>query len=44
MASVNYLRRIQLEQIHTQATNKTTAQLLYSQYIGKHLDNDVSQH
>jgi len=28
----------------SQATNKTTAQLLYSQYIGKHLDNDVSQH
>jgi len=43
MASVNYLGRIQLDEIHTQATNKTTAQLLYSHYVGKHLDNDVSQ-
>jgi len=25
MASVNYLGRIQLDEIHTQATNKTTA-------------------
>jgi len=29
MASVNYLGRIQLVEIRTQATNKTTAQLLY---------------
>jgi len=42
MASVNYLGRI--DEIHTQATNKTTAQLLYLHYVGKHLDNDVSQH
>jgi len=44
MASVNCLGRIQLDEIHTQATNKATAQLLYSHYVGKHLDNDVSQH
>jgi len=44
MTSVNYLGRIQLDAIHTEATNKTTAQLLYSHYVGKHLDNDVSQH
>jgi len=37
MASVNYLGRIQLDEIHTQATNKTTAQLLYSQYLGEKL-------
>ena len=29
MASVNYLDRIQQVEIRTQATNKTTAQLLY---------------
>jgi len=44
MASVSYLGRIQLVEIHTQATNKTTPQLLYLHYVGKHLDNDVSQH
>jgi len=44
MASVNYLGRIQLDEIRTQVTNKTTAQLLYSHCGGKHLDNDVSQH
>jgi len=44
MASVSYLGRIQLDEIHTQATNKTTAQLLYSHYVGKHLDNGASQH
>jgi len=37
MASVNYLGRIQLDEIHTQATNKTTAQLLYSHDIGEKL-------
>jgi len=37
MASVNYLGRIQLVKIHTQATNKTTAQLLYSHYVGEKL-------
>ena len=41
-SSVNDLGRIQLDEIHTQATNKTTTQLLYSHYVGKHLDNDVS--
>jgi len=30
MASVNYLGRIQQVEIRTQATNNTTAQLLYS--------------
>ena len=44
MAYVNYLGRIQLDKIHTQVTNKTTAQLLYLHYVGKHLDNNVSQH
>ena len=29
MASVNYLGRLQQVEIRTQATNKTTAQLLY---------------
>ena len=43
MAAVNYLGHIQLDEIHTQATNKTTAQLLYSHRSGKHLDRDVSQ-
>ena len=33
MASVNYLGRIQQVEIRTQATNKTTAQLLY---VGLH--------
>jgi len=37
MASVNYLGRIQLDEIHTQATSKTTAQLLYSHYVGEKL-------
>jgi len=39
MASVNYLGRIQLDEIHTQAMNKTTPQLLYLHYVGKHLDS-----
>ena len=33
MASVNYLGRIQQVDIRTQATNKTTAQLLYSHNV-----------
>jgi len=37
MASVNYLDRIQLVEIRTQATNKTTAQLLYSHNVGEKL-------
>jgi len=37
MASVNYLGRIQLVEIHTQSTNKTTAQLIYSHYVGEKL-------
>jgi len=39
MASVNYLGRIQLDEIHTQPTNKTKtkAQLLYSHYVGETL-------
>jgi len=37
MASVNYLGRIQLDEIHTQVTNKTTAQLLYSHYVREKL-------
>jgi len=37
MASVNYLGRIQLVEIRTQATNKTTAQRLYSHNVGKKL-------
>jgi len=35
MASVNYLGRIQLAEIRTQATNKTIAQLLYSHNVGE---------
>jgi len=35
MASVSYLGRIQPVEIPTQATNKTTAQLLY--YVGEKL-------
>ena len=41
MASVNYLGRIQLVEIRTQATNKTTAQLLYFTMLGRNLNNDV---
>jgi len=37
MASVNYLGRIQLVEIRTQATNKTTAQLLYAHRVGEKL-------
>jgi len=37
MVFVNYLGRIQLVEIHTQATNKKTAQLLYSHYVGEKL-------
>jgi len=33
MASVNYLGRIEQVEISTQATNKTTAQLLYSHSV-----------
>jgi len=43
MAPVNYLGRIQLVEIRNQATNKTKAQLLYLHYVGRNLDNDVSQ-
>jgi len=35
MASVNYLGRIQQVEIRTQATNKTTAQLLYLHGVGE---------
>jgi len=35
MASVNYLGRIQQVEIHTQATNKTTAQLLCWHSVGE---------
>jgi len=35
MASVNYLGRIQQVEIRTQATNRTTAQLLYSHNVGE---------
>jgi len=35
MASVNYLGRIQQVEIRTQATNKTTAQLLYVLRVGE---------
>jgi len=35
MASVNYLGRIQQVEIRTQATNKTTAQLLYVHLVGE---------
>jgi len=35
IASVTYLGRIQLVGIRTQATNKTTAQLLYSHNVGE---------
>ena len=35
MASVNYLGRIQQVEIRTQATNKTTAQLLYLHSVGE---------
>jgi len=35
MASVNYLGRIQQVEIRTQATNKTTAQLLYVHRVGE---------
>jgi len=44
MASDNYLGRIQLDEIHTHATNKTAAQLLYLHCVGKHLNIGVSQH
>jgi len=37
MASVNYLGIIQLVEIRTQATNKTTAQLLYSHNVWEKL-------
>jgi len=37
MASVNYLGRIQQVKIRTQATNKTTAQLLYLHNVGEKL-------
>jgi len=37
MASVNYLGRIQLVEIRTQATNKTTAQLLHSHNVREKL-------
>jgi len=37
MASVNYLGRIQHVEIRTQATNKTTAQLLYLHNVGEKL-------
>jgi len=32
MAAVNYLGCIQLDEIHTHATNKTTPQLLITRY------------
>jgi len=35
MACVNYLGRIQQVEIRTQATNKTTAQLLYWHNVGE---------
>ena len=35
MASVNYLGRIQQVEIRTQATNKTTAPLLYLHSVGE---------
>ena len=35
MVSVNYLGRIQQVEIRTQATNKTTAQLLYVRSVGE---------
>jgi len=35
MASVNYSGRIQQVEIRTQATNKTTAQLLYVHSVGE---------
>jgi len=35
MASANYLDRIQQVEIRTLATNKTTAQLLYSHSVGE---------
>ena len=42
MASVNYLGRIQQVEIRTQATNKTTAQLLLIQRLGENqITNDV---
>jgi len=37
MAFVNYLGRIQVVEIRTQAINKTTAQLLYSHNVGEKL-------
>jgi len=39
MASVNYLGRIQLVEVRTQATDKlkTTAQLLYSHNVGENI-------
>ena len=42
MASINYLRRIQLVEIRIQVTNKTAAQLLYSHNVGRNSNNDVS--
>jgi len=42
MASVNYLGRIQQVEIRTQATNKTTAQLLYLYTtLERNSNNDV---
>ena len=41
MASINYLGRIQQVEIRTQATNKTTAQLLYvHRRVGKQSSNE----
>jgi len=37
MASVDYLGRIHLVEIRTHATNKTTAQLLYSHNVWEKL-------
>ena len=41
MAYVNYLGRIQLVEIRTQATNKTTAQLLTQRWEETQITNDV---
>ena len=40
MVSVNYLGRIQQVEIRTQATNKTTAQLLY---VHRHVGETIKQ-
>jgi len=40
MASVNYLCLIQQVEVRTQATNKTTAQLLYLHSVGRQSNNE----